>query len=519
MRSARAAAPAPVSAPTPAPVEQPGPPVDPYAAIRSLQFNYVPEQVYESPYSDSEAGGGAGSWTNPAHWTTDFQALKPHGFQSKYNSVGDVTDKFSQYADQLGGKRVIQLTTQDPGKHKYDTLESYYLVDPATGQGQLLGTPGQSRQISSVEKARDAYEEAGKAIGPMILSAGVLGPASGALANSINAATGIGAAASGVAANALIQGGLAELQGGDFARGALTGGLTSLATPYLSDLSQAANETFGNIGGAAVSNAASSALRTALGGGNTDEILAELGAGALSGGVNAGASSFLDEFDIPAPAQRLLTGALTDAALGRDLQQGLLNRGIGEIFRPEDPNAAALRAAYGEEGQRERMAEGNFQAQQQAPYGDYLDPFSGFGPASGVPEWDTAAAVAGVPGIGNLETDFFVTDRGPIIDSAGNQGQFVDGNWVVESTPPGYAPTAPPAPAPAPRGSAPAPAPRAPAPAPVAQRGRSSDDLLALAALMGGQQQPNAPVPYELANTAPGVQTGMSVIEQMFGRG
>ena len=89
------------------------------------------------------------------------------------------------------------------------------------------------------------------------------------------------------------------------------------------------------------------------------------------------------------------------------------------------------------------------------------DWFLGENIMSGVPEWDMAAVNAGLP-IGNLEQDFSVAQakEGPrIVDSAGNVGNFVNGEFVVDTgvTPNlSYAAT-----------SAPAPSPRAPAPAPA----------------------------------------------------
>lgn len=532
------------------------PPTDPYAPIRSLQLH--------RPLITERLVGGNGDYgwepletPELGDWTMDFNTLKPHGFQSKYNALSDITEQYNQYADQLAGRRVLQATFQDPGKHKYDTLHAYYILDPSTSQATLLGVPNPTRQVSSREQFRDSLEDAGKFFGPMVLSMYLGGAGAGALANSIGAATGMGTTASTIAANALIQGGLggisAEMQGGDFekgfGRGALTGaagsGISALVSPTINNLAQSASDalsgnTLGSAASGAIRGAGSSVLGSLLRGGNSEENLAALISGGIGGGVSAGTSSLLGELDIPAPAQRMLTGAFTDAVLERDVVQGLLNRGLGELVRYEDPNAAALRAAYGPEGQAERMAEGNFQAQQNVynaaqSFGDYFggDPFAsidpgraGLGSIGGkfLTGGNFLTGSTGGVGYGDLEPDFFVTDRGSIIDSAGNQGRFVGDNWVVESTPPGYAPAPSPAPAPAPapasRGSAPAPTPAAPTPtpAPTAQRPGAGDTrgLMALAAMLGNQQQPTAAAPYEEANVAPGVQAGLQAIEQMY---
>lgn len=526
------------------------PPVDPYAPIRSLQFyrpqvtqRFIPGHGGEGDYWEQLETPELGDWT------PDFNALKPHGFQSKYSGWTDYTADYNQFAEQLGGRRVVGLKLQDPGKHKYNTLEALGLLDPVTGQWTMLGEPGQTREIGSGEQFRDALEEGGGFIGSMLLSAYLGGAGTEALAGSIGAATGAGATASNIAANALIQGGLgglaAEMQGGDFeqgfGRGALTGaagsGINALVSPTINSLAQSASEalsggTLGSAASGAIRGAGSSVLGSLLRGGNSDEILDALVAGGLSGGLTSGTSSLVGELDLPAPAQRLLTGAITDAALGRDVVPGLLNRGLGELFHYEDPNEAALQAAYGPEGQAERMAEGNFQAQQNAynaaqSFGDYFggDPFASIDPGSALmgsigdnflTGGNFLTGSTGGVGYGNLEPDFFVTDRGSIIDSAGNQGQFVDGNWVVESTPPGYAPAPAPVPAPAPAPTAAAPT---PAPAPTGQRPGAGDTrgLMALAAMLGNQQQqPTAAAPYETANVAPGVQAGLQAIQQMY---
>lgn len=63
------------------------------------------------------------------------------------------------------------------------------------------------------------------------------------------------------------------------------------------------------------------------------------------------------------------------------------------------------------------------------------DWFLGENIMSGIPEWDMAAVNAGLP-IGNLEQDFYVaqTKEGPrIVDSAGNVGNFVNGEFVVDT--------------------------------------------------------------------------------------
>jgi hypothetical protein len=135
-QQARPAAAAVPAAAAPA-VQQPGPvgaPVDPYAAIRNLNFRWQ-EEVAPTSF-DSEAGGIGGT---PAGWTFDFDTLKPAGFQSKYNAIVPQAD---------GSLHVVM---QQPGRHKYDTMIAAYTQDPATGQWTLANDPmqAQTRQRGS----------------------------------------------------------------------------------------------------------------------------------------------------------------------------------------------------------------------------------------------------------------------------------------------------------------------------------------------------------------------------------
>lgn len=114
------------------------------------------------------------------------------------------------------------------------------------------------------------------------------------------------------------------------------------------------------------------------------------------------------------------------------------------------------------------------------------DLFLGENVPSGIPEWDYAAASAGLP-IGNLEQDFSVaqTKTGPVVtDSAGNVGAFVNGEFVPDT---GLTPSGAPSAAPA-LGKAPAPGKPA---APAAPGGPSFDPLTAFlfGAMMTPQQQ------------------------------
>lgn len=330
------------------------PSLDPYAAIRTLDL------VYRPPIFTGDRRNDLFSNMSRSSYTADWEALKPSGFQSKYNKVRD-----------LGGG-LFQVTLQQPGAHKYDTMEALYLFDPGTGLYQLQNDPMQakSRQISSGQQFRDTLEE----MLPWVAGIATLGYAAPYLIGATaGAGTTAGAAAgttvtSGlksymvnllgselagtIVSNALVQGGLggisAELQGGNFMQGfrqgvlggAVAAGVASFLSPSFGGLSQAASDavnggTFGRIVGNAVKGVGTSVFATALRGGNSQEILRSAGAGALGGGVNAGLAGLVGEIGLSAPALRLLAGSLTDAALGADgnaIIHRLASQGLGELF-------------------------------------------------------------------------------------------------------------------------------------------------------------------------------------------
>jgi len=112
-------------------------PVDPYAAIRNLKFNYdagdagTPGMVDSG---ESQVEGMVGY--RPSSWNTDFNALRSGGFQSKYNSVSERPDG------------TLAVTMQRPGMHKYDTMEAIY-GKGADGQWTLQNDPDPTRQKGS----------------------------------------------------------------------------------------------------------------------------------------------------------------------------------------------------------------------------------------------------------------------------------------------------------------------------------------------------------------------------------
>lgn len=142
------------------PMQQTSAPADPYAAIRRLpgstftwgeaQDGYLDTSGYDPKTVDPVAAGWRGA--------AGFEGTP---FQTKYDR-GPVD---------LGGGR-LGLTFQQPGAHKYDTMQGQYAIDPATNEWVLQNDPmdNKTREVSSGEEFRDNVELAGKGV----LAAGAL---------------------------------------------------------------------------------------------------------------------------------------------------------------------------------------------------------------------------------------------------------------------------------------------------------------------------------------------------------
>jgi hypothetical protein len=142
-------------------------------------------------------------------WHLDHSGLGQ--YQSKYNTFEPVP----------GHPGMFRATLQQPGKHKYDTMEAFYKVDPATGQASLVGTPTATRQQSSTKQfvKQDL---------PFALAA-----AAPFLAPGISALHGVGGALGNAITGATIGGGIPLLTGGntqDILRGGIAGGVGGYAS-------------------------------------------------------------------------------------------------------------------------------------------------------------------------------------------------------------------------------------------------------------------------------------------------
>lgn len=140
------ATPDPADFATTMPVGQPYvlPEDDPYAAIRRLnigrartqQSNRIDQGGEEAIYEYSDG---------PEVYTFDFDSLKDAGYQSKYNSIED-----------LGDGRV-KVRFQQPGQHKYDTMDAIYAKD-ADGNWVMQGEPWNTRSEGRSRDPRDTLK-------------------------------------------------------------------------------------------------------------------------------------------------------------------------------------------------------------------------------------------------------------------------------------------------------------------------------------------------------------------------
>lgn len=196
---------------------------DPYAAIRTLG-GFAPLIAY-GPNDDS-TGEQVG-------WQLDVNTARSLGntpFSTKYSNVVALPD----------GR--MQVTLQQPGAHKYDTMEAIYAKDPTTGQWTLQNDPMQakSRQVSTGESfVRDPLEQFGKEFvlpaaamyfgGTALAGAGGAGGAAGAAAPAGGAAGGAAAGGAAAGAGGAAAGGAAAGAGGAAAgAGGATAGATGM---------------------------------------------------------------------------------------------------------------------------------------------------------------------------------------------------------------------------------------------------------------------------------------------------
>lgn len=307
--------------------------VDPYAAIRTLGPDLY--QWYDGDWRHSEAGSeqlpGQYGYTQQAH-----DALWGSGFGSKY---GDAPTLLSD------GR--VQIRMQQPGGHKYDTMDVVYRQGD-DGRWVMDGDPTMRREVSSREQYRDAIEPAAAMLATVVgagAAAGAYGGAGAAGAGgAAEAAAGAGGSTAGAGAgagvgggtggwsatatnmaqtagrNALINGALTEARGGDFMDGARAGALSGLAAPVGAGVTAA---TGSSVLGGAAAGAAGTVARNAASGNGTD--FDDLLTGAASGGVGAGVSDALGGGAAGTIGGRTASGVVAGRDLDDALRAAILN--------------------------------------------------------------------------------------------------------------------------------------------------------------------------------------------------
>lgn len=245
------------------PVQQTAAPTDPYAAIRRLPgstFTWgeaTPGGVDNSGYDPKTIDPVAAGWRGVA----GFEGTP---FQTKYG--GGPID--------LGGGR-LGLTFQQPGAHKYDTMQGQYAIDPATNEWVLQNDPmeNKTRQVSSGEEFRDNVELAGKGV----LAAGALYGAGLGLSTGIEALGAGAGAGSGEVIAPLAQTGSPEFY-------ATLAGAEPASTAALTTTGQF---TLPELATVPVANGATGATNAAL----IESSLGTAGYGASSAGAGGGAGT------------------------------------------------------------------------------------------------------------------------------------------------------------------------------------------------------------------------------------
>ena len=303
-----------------------------------------------------------------------------------------------------------------------------------------LKTPDGTWQLN--QKGQSFLDDIAPFLG--ILATPFLGPLAGALGGGLTGT---------VAANALVSGGIGALSGGDPLKSALRGGLTagigSLVSPIASSigadvLKATESPLLADIVSGAIKGGAG-ALPGALISGDLGNVLS----GALTGGIGGGAKNVFS--DLPESVRAPVTAAVTSGLLGGDPTEAAIRAFAGNLMKsgPTMPGAGIsedIQEGFFEPGgpgfmPTEYLDDAEVDRELQSLLGRYPAPpppsdwFLGENIMSGVPEWDMAAVNAGLP-IGNLEQDFFVEQAKEgrrIVDSAGNVGNFVNGEFVVDT--------------------------------------------------------------------------------------
>lgn len=229
--------------------------------------------------------------------------------------------------------------------------------------------------------------------------------------------------------NALVGGTLSELSGGDFLKGAVAGGVGSLAGPALSGLGESAVGALGAQGATAeaVKNAVAGAGRNALGAVVSGNSLGDaLLTGAVSGAATGAMKSSVGDLGLPASVTSPLSAAAVAALTGRDPTKAAVNALISEAMKGSKDSLKTMPG----------LDEYNYKALEPLELTPHVTGDELLRELGLEDRYDYSALDQVLPGgyEGNLEPDFFVEqgrDGTVVKDTAGNVGYFANtGEWV-----------------------------------------------------------------------------------------
>ena len=234
--------------------------------------------------------------------------------------------------------------------------------------------------------------------------------------------------------NALIGGTMSELGGGNFLRGAVTGGAGAMLTPALGSLGESAAGALGAQGATAeaIKNAVSGAGRSAFGAAVSGNSIADaLLSGGLSGAATGALRSTVGDLKLPSTITDPLAAAATAALTGKNVDKAAANALLGALMK--GAREGTIKNLPGD------LGEFDFQALESL---QEMDPLTAeqFLRDLGLQDYDFSGLdrdLSGdyAAGDGNLDLDFVVEqgrDGASVEDFAGNRGGFTDtGDWVV----------------------------------------------------------------------------------------
>lgn len=178
--------------------------------------------------------------------------------------------------------------TSNSLKNSVDFLRKSGFTQDQINQKYQEAIPAVQSQLATVEAARQKRESGFGDLMPIIaMGVSLFAPGIG---TAIGSALGLTGTAAAVVGSAIVQGTLAEAQGGDFLEGAIKGAVTAGVAPAVANTvgtavaDVMADSAFKNVVANAVASSASSAVTAALTGGDVDQAALT---GALAGGVGS----------------------------------------------------------------------------------------------------------------------------------------------------------------------------------------------------------------------------------------